>query len=73
MKKDGQLDEQRGPVGRGVAAAAGHCTLTLGCEVEAEWGGAGDVAPRAGVRVRCYLQSSAITCAIAVGPLFVID
>ena len=47
--------------------------LTLDCEVEAEWGGAGNVAPRAGVRVRCYLQSYAITCAIAVRPLFVIN
>lgn len=28
MKQDGQLDEQRGPEGRGAAAAAGHGTLT---------------------------------------------
>ena len=47
--------------------------LTLGCEVEAEWGGAGDMATRARMRVCSYLQSSAITCAIIVGPLFVIN
>lgn len=28
MKQDGQLDEQRGPEGRGTAAAAGHGTFT---------------------------------------------
>lgn len=53
------------------AEAATH--LTLGREVEAEWRSPGDVATRAGVRVRSYLQGFAITCAITARLLLVID
>lgn len=51
----------------------GSSHLTLGREVEAKGRGAGNVATRAGVRVRGDLQGFAINCAITASPLFVID